>query len=147
MKKKFGVLFLAMMGFAFSVKAQAYQNAVGIRFSNNDAILKTGVSFRHFTGSNIALEGLLTFDPVALGLLVEKFKPFSVAGLTWFYGGGAYVAIEGRNNLGVLGILGLDYKFQGVPLNLSLDWKPELQIIKNVEFEPAAVGVGIRFAF
>lgn len=120
---------------------------MGVRFSNNDAILKTGISYRHMGSNNVALEGLLSFDPAALGLLVEKFKPLNVQGLNWFYGGGAYVAFEGRNNLGALGILGLDYHFTGVPLNLSLDWKPELQLLKDVQFEPAAVGVGVRFVF
>jgi hypothetical protein len=34
-----------------------------------------------------------------------------------------------------------------LPLNLSLDWKPELNIIDNINFEPAAVGFSIRFTF
>jgi hypothetical protein len=146
MKALFLLLFSTII-VCFSAQAQAYQHAVGIRFSNNDAILKTGISYRHIGKNNVALEALLSFEPVALGLMAEKFKPLNVAGLAWFYGGGAYVAFEGRNNLGALGIVGLDYKFNGVPINLSLDWKPELQIIRKVVFEPAAVGVGVRFAF
>ena len=130
-----------------SAKAQSYQNGLGIRFSNNDAILKTGISYRHLGRNGLALEALLSFKPVTLGLMAEKFKPLNVTGLNWFYGGGAYVAFEGRNNLGALGIVGLDYKFEGLPINLSLDWKPELQIIRDVEFEPAAVGLGVRFVF
>lgn len=129
------------------VNAQSYRNAIGIRFSNNDAVVNTGVSFRHFMRGNTALEATMSFDPFAVGLLVEKFKPLGEPGLNWFYGGGAYVAFAGRNVLGAQGILGLDYKFQGVPVNLSLDWKPELQILNDVQFEPAAVGVGIRFTF
>lgn len=127
--------------------AQGYRNALGVRFSNNDAVVNTGVSFRHFMRGNTALEATLSFDPFAVGLLVEKFKPLGEPGLNWFYGGGGYVAFSGRNVLGAQGILGLDYKFQGAPVNVSLDWKPELQILNDVQFEPAAVGLGIRFTF
>jgi hypothetical protein len=41
--------------------------------------------------------------------------------------------------------LGLDYNFTNLPLNLSLDWKPELSLIRTVNFEPAAVGISARF--
>lgn len=44
-------------------------------------------------------------------------------------------------------IIGMDYKFQKIPLNTSLDWKPELNLAKEVGFEAATVGLGIRFAF
>ncbi len=146
MKKAIYLAFACIL-MAGAAKAQSYEHALGVRFSNRDAIVNTGISYRHMGRNNLALEALLSFEPVALGLMVESFKPMNVAGLNWFYGGGAYVAFRGRNNLGALGIIGLDYKFTGAPLSVSLDWKPELQIIKNLEFEPAAVGVGLRFAF
>jgi hypothetical protein len=49
--------------------------------------------------------------------------------------------------LGAQGVVGLDYKFQQVPINLSLDWKPELNLVDNVNFEAAAVGLAVRFTF
>lgn len=135
------------IGATFSVRAQSYKTAVGVRFSTSDAFVGTGVSAKHFLKGGTAIEGILAFDPLALGILVEKHRPTNAAGLFWFYGGGGYVGFEGKNRLGALGILGLDYKFAELPLNLSLDWKPELFLIDKVDFEPAAVGVTIRFAF
>jgi hypothetical protein len=44
-------------------------------------------------------------------------------------------------------VLGLDYKFANIPLNLSLDWKPELNLVSDINFEPAAVGFTARFTF
>ena len=70
----------------------------------------------------------------------------STEGLKWFYGAGAYLGFDSdktntdRALMGAQGIIGLDYKFANLPLNLSLDWKPELNIIDNINFEPAAVG-------
>jgi hypothetical protein len=46
-----------------------------------------------------------------------------------------------------MGVLGLDYKFVNLPLNLSLDWKPELNIVSDINFEPAAIGFTARFTF
>jgi hypothetical protein len=61
------------------------------------------------------------------------------------YGGGAYVGFSGVRNVGAQGILGLDYKFATIPLNLSVDWKPELNFVQDFSFEPAAVGLSARF--
>ncbi|OLY92814.1 hypothetical protein SAMN05444008_10211 [Cnuella takakiae] len=140
----FGLLFLLFSGV---LHAQQGRNALGIRFSNNDALVNTGISFRHYVKSSTAIEGTLSFDPAAVGILVEKFKPLGSPGLNWFYGGGGYVAFSGRNVLGAQGIIGLDYTFSAAPINVSLDWKPELELLNDVSFEPAAVGLGIRFTF
>ena len=49
--------------------------------------------------------------------------------------------------MGAMGVVGLDYKFANAPLNLSLDWKPELNIIDEINFEPATIGFSARFTF
>jgi hypothetical protein len=52
-----------------------------------------------------------------------------------YYGGGAYVGFEdGDTFLGPTGVIGLDYKFATAPINLSLDWKPELDITARYQF-------------
>ncbi|MEI6945840.1 hypothetical protein V9K67_01485 [Paraflavisolibacter sp. H34] len=140
-----GILFFLLLG--SSVKAQRYKNAAGIRFSTNAAVINNALSFKHFFTGSTALEGLLSFDPLAIGLLVEKHNAIGPTGLDWFIGGGAYVGFSQRKNLGAQGVLGLDYKIPSLPLNFSLDWKPELNLLKDTFFEPAAVGVSARFAF
>jgi hypothetical protein len=39
----------------------------------------------------------------------------------------------------------MEYKAPSLPLSLSLDWKPELNLTKEVFFEPAALGLTARF--
>ena len=103
----------------------------------------------------LAVEGLFTFDKrPAIGALLEIHNDMpSTEGLKWFYGAGAYLGFDSdkthtdRALMGGQGIIGLDYKFANLPLNLTLDWKPELNIIDNINFEPAAVGFTIRFTF
>jgi hypothetical protein len=44
-----------------------------------------------------------------------------------------------------MGLVGLDYSFAKAPVSLSVDWKPELILSREVGFEPAAVGLSVRF--
>jgi hypothetical protein len=126
---------------------QDYKTAVGIRLSNNDAIVNNSITVKHFFSSSMAIEGLLSFgDPVAIGALIALHQPIgNASGLKWLYGGGAYFGFGSPNNFGAQGILGLDYKIPSIPLNLSLDWKPELNFVRDFGFEPAAVGFSARF--
>src|SRR5688500_5383252 len=81
-----------------------------------------------------------------LGALLEIHKPTNIEGLRWFYGAGGYVGFEsGDTYLGPTGILGIDYKFTNVPINLSLDWKPELDIIPDINFVLDAFALSVRF--
>ena len=128
--------------------AQEYKMAVGVRLSSAQATVNNSISFRYFLNESRALEAMASFDPGAIGLLYEVYKPLGNApGFQWFFGGGAYAAFKGNDVLGVQGVVGLDYKFQQIPLNLSLDWKPELNLVDNVNFEAASVGLAVRFTF
>jgi hypothetical protein len=141
------------------VSAQDYKTALGVRLSSSNAMQNNSISIKQFINEKMAIEGLFTFgDPLALGALLEFHKPLSAAGLTYFYGAGGYIGfIKTVNtttqksstdaNFGAQGVVGLDYKFNNIPLNLSLDWKPELNIVSDINFEPAAIGFTARFTF
>lgn len=141
------------------VSAQDYKTALGVRLSSSNAMQNNSISIKQFINEKMAIEGLFTFgDPLALGALLEFHKPLSAAGLTYFYGAGGYIGfIKTVNtatqksstdaNFGAQGVIGLDYKFNNIPLNLSLDWKPELNIVSDINFEPAAIGFTARFTF
>lgn len=149
MIRKMMTLLLILVAAFTTAQAQDYKTGVGIRFSSNDAAINNSITVKHFLNSRTAIEGLISFgDPFAIGALFELHNGIeSVAGLQWFYGGGAYVGFGGRRNIGAQGVLGLDYKFNNLPINLSIDWKPELNLIRQLSFEPAAVGLSARFTF
>jgi hypothetical protein len=160
MKKIFFLLlFSASLFFAQSVSAQQYKTALGVRLSSSAAMVNNSISFKQFLNEKSAIEALFSFgDPLALGALYEVHKPLSVDGIQWFYGAGGYIGFvkefnvdknrnETNTNFGGMGVLGLDYKFANIPLNLSLDWKPELNIVSDINFEPAAIGFTARFTF
>jgi hypothetical protein len=127
--------------------AQDYRLAMGLRLSNSTPTLNSSFSGKYFITNRSAVEGLISFGSrFGLGALLEIHQPFAAQGFSWFYGGGAYVGFQdGDTYLGPTGILGLDYKFTNAPINLSLDWKPELDIIPDINFVPDAIALTVRF--
>jgi hypothetical protein len=128
--------------------AQDYRYAVGVRFSNSSPTLSSAISGKIFATDKTAIEALVAWgNRFGIGGLLEIHNKFGSPGLTWFYGGGAYVGFqEGDTYLGPTGIIGLDYKFTNAPVNLSLDWKPELDILPDINFIPDAFALTVRFA-
>jgi hypothetical protein len=147
MKKWFVLSVICLLLIGNRLKAQEYKMGLGIRLSSAAATVNNSVSLKYFLNENHALEGLLSFDPATIGVLYEFHRQLGAPGFQWFFGGGGYVAFSGNNIVGAMGVVGLDYKFQSIPLNLSLDWKPELNFVKDISFQAAAIGLSIRFAF
>jgi hypothetical protein len=135
-----------------------YRMAIGLRLSTSVPTLSNAVTGKYFITDRSAVEGIISFgNKFGIGALLEVYKPFNAEGLSWFYGAGAYAGFaknsdqfgkgDGRVYVGPTGIVGLDYKFPNVPVNLSLDWKPELDIVPAINFIPDAFALSVRFAF
>lgn len=155
------LIFTLIAGFALltmnvsNANAQDYKNAIGGRFGTANGIsFKTGLS----KGAMLELIGNFrsnnSFDYFNLTGLYEVYKPINGAqGLNFYYGGGATIGsvkakgYDGDVYISANGVLGLDYKFNGVPFNLSLDWVPAFQLTPNTGFYGGDVGLGVRFTF
>ena len=126
-----------------------YRHQAGVRLGSADQVVSTGFTYRYHFNNNKAIEGILNLrDPLSLGVLYEVFNPINtVPNVSWYYGGGAFVGFRGFDNFGITGIAGIDYQFTEVPVNLSVDWKPELTLIESVRFRAATVAVSVRFSF
>ena len=77
-------------------------------------------------------------------------------GLKWYIGPGAHVGFYNGNSrfdddndvaIGIDGVLGLDYKFRGAPINMSLDWQPAFEFGDGRGFSGSWGGLGIRYTF
>lgn len=133
---------------AGKANAQDYRFALGVRLSNSTPTLNNSITGKYFVTDRSAVEGIVSFGSrFGMGALLEIHKPFNnIPQLKWMYGAGAFVGFENDDTyLGPTGILGLDYKFENVPINLSLDWKPELNIIPDIDFVPDAFALSVRF--
>lgn len=157
MKKTIIVIAIGILGFVVNLNAQDYINSIGLR-----AGLSTGITFKHFLSSNDALEGILTtrwggFN--ITGLYERHGRAFDTDNLYYYYGGGAHIGVmSGRNNpwfnntntytvIGIDGIIGLEYVFEEIPFNISLDWKPGFNLIGYTGFWGDEVALSFRYIF
>lgn len=154
--KKIILLAIITVAVTFSqASAQDYKNAIGGRFgSANGVSFKTGLNkgaMLELIGNFRSNKNVSYFN---LTGLYEVYNPINGApGLNWYYGAGATIGstkvkgYDGDIYLSANGVLGLDYKFKGAPINLSLDWVPALQLTPDTGFWGGDVGLGVRFTF
>ncbi len=142
------LIFIFITVLSNHLHAQDYKTAIGIRLSSGSPTLSNSVSVKYFLNDRDAVEGLVSYGTrFGIGGLFERHQLIGATpALTWFYGAGGYVGFQSGNTyLGPTGITGLDYKFQNAPINLSLDWKPELDIIPRINFVADAFAFTARF--
>lgn len=131
-----------------------YNTGAGVRLGGYE----NGLTLKHFISSNTALEGIVGFRPgafVVTGLYEKHETAFAEPSLNWFYGFGAHIGgIDGNRTyrgygndkyyvdsgliLGADGIAGLEWTVTEIPLALSLDLHPRLELARgpflNLEF-------------
>lgn len=149
--------FLAVSKLSAQSMGSTYETAVGVKFWPG------ALSIKHFTSDNTALEGLVNFWDHGFRLtgLYELHGEVSsdVPGLKWYIGPGAHIGWynggwyrgdhyygDGSLSLGVDGVLGVDYKFNGAPIALSLDIQPYFELL-NHPYIDVWGGLGVRYTF
>jgi len=152
MKKIFVfVVFIALI--SFSTFAQEYKTSLGLR-----AGWPYGLTVKHFISRTSALEGILASSWhgfVVTGLYENENWTGSYPGLNWFWGVGAHVGFWDDNPhvnttgsvIGLDGILGLEYTFDEIPLNLSLDILPSFNIFGATGWGGIGGALSIRYVF
>ena len=146
-------LSLLALLFVFASNAQnnssSYKTAVGVKFYPG------ALTVKHFVKETAALEGILYFSNKGFrftGLYELHYDLLQVEGLKWYIGPGAHIGFyndkyyDGNTFIGIDGILGIDYKIKGAPLNLSLDWNPSFEFGESAGFNSYG-GLAVRFAF
>jgi hypothetical protein len=145
-----------------SAKANAgnysYKAAIGLKF-----IYGISLTGKVFIKENSALEGILRYNSagglgsnIAFSGLYEYHSPIKgVDGLRWYVGGGGHVNhftwkdvdADAVTTFGVVGIVGLEYKFANLPLAVSADWQPAYIISNPSGFSAENGGIGIKYTF
>ncbi len=158
MKKKTIICVLAFIGLlsCIDANAQNYSSAIGVR-----AGYPWAVSFKTFVANNGAIElyagprGYTNYRWVtANAAYLLHFDIEGVDGLQWYAGAGIGVQFYSyergytgvKQGFSLQGYLGLDYKLEGAPLNITLDWVPVL-FLNGYEdgFYPRYGNLGVRY--
>ncbi len=169
--KKVKLLFL-IFGFLFIgsnlIQAQEYKNGIGIRFAWD-----YGLTFKHFMNEKAAFEIIASHRSYSAYYLSDYSYSYtrisamylihtpiaSFEGLKWYYGAGVTAAFwsgdynylgsnKGSSSVGIMGALGLEYKFATAPITISGDWLPTIFFSGYSNgFTGEAGGLAVRYTF
>jgi hypothetical protein len=119
-----------------------------------------GVRFGDIVGNNVAVDGVFAFkghrihadvsfgDGVGVEALYDFImKPIEGEAFYYYIGAGAFTWLGDPFQLGVSGELGLEYRFNNVPIALGLDWRPSLRLIDDTDFYFDRFGLNVRWVF
>lgn len=151
--KKFLLVLIAVIGISFTANAQF--NAIGVRVGGGQGF-GAELSYQQALGGFNRLEfdlGFHNLNEVAhFGLIAVYQAHFNITkGLGWYAGVGGRADLitkpETKFSLGIVGQAGLDYYFNAIPIQLSLDIRPCFYLIPSTEFHWGDIALGIRYAF
>lgn len=159
-----GLLFLPLLSVA-----QFQEHAIGLRLSGDDEVDGVGVeiSYQHALGGNnraeldLGLKDSRYVDAVTLTGIYQWVWNLE-GGFNWFVGPGVGLGVveygddfPGRHHhdystffASLDGDIGIEYIFNEIPLQLALDLRPEVYVIKNFydDFD-LDWGFAIRYQF
>ena len=163
MKKKISTIIFIFLITMLSISAfsqstgHSYKTALGLKFYPG------AISIKHFVAPNRAIEGLGYFWEYGFrftGLYEFHGDINGAPGLKWYIGPGAHIGFynddyhhdhdnDDEAYFGLDGVLGLDYKFKGAPINMSLDWQPNFSFGTDGSsgFDAGWGGFAVRFTF
>lgn len=134
----------------------SYTTALGVKFYPG------AITIKHFIQDDRALEGIVSFWNHGFrvtGLYEIHGDINNAPGLQWYVGPGAHIGAynggwyrndryykDGSLSLGIDGVLGLDYKINQAPINLSLDIQPVFELLSHPYLDLWG-GLAIRYTF
>lgn len=144
-----------------------YKTAFGLK-----ALWGIGVTGKFFMKENTAIETIVHYDGLggtgtALNLtaLYEYHGNVGLPGLRWYLGGGASVGYtklkdmpefegvaesdgnKGNTSFGIDAVAGLEYKFNKLPIAISVDWQPGYALNSGGGFGSKGGGFGVKYTF
>lgn len=123
-----------------------------------------GLRFGDVVGGNVAIDGVfatskfsrihadVSFGDGGLGVdalwdFIYRPLEVDVPGFYWYVGAGPSLYLNDPFALGAAGELGIDYRFEEVPISLSVDWRPTLRIVEDTDMLFGLFGLNIRYVF
>ena len=150
MKQVIGALLIVFISFQATAQNKTansidYKTAVGVKLWDGG-----GLTLKTFIKEDRALEFIGFFNRYGTRItgLYEFHGDLNTEGnLKWYLGGGGHVGLYKLKTtiIGIDGVIGIDYKFNNMPLNLALDWQPSFEFNRNYLFSGNWGGLAIRY--
>lgn len=151
--KKTVLTLMILVTLSFAAAAQNYKSAIGLRGGE-----PSGITFKTFINRTNAVELIAGTGYWGNAFAVTGYylwqKPTDWApGIDWFAGPGAHLGARSRSDdhggflLGLDGIIGLEYTFDEIPLNLAFGVGPSFQLAGAPSWSYWNGGFSIRYVF
>lgn len=144
------IIFIILFSNFQNLPAQQTKFGIGIILGE-----PTGITSKYWINSNSAFVGGLSWsfkDNDALYMHLDYVNhDYTLIGvnrgkLAVYYGIGGKILLAKETNIGVRIPVGLNYIFQGTPIDLFLELVPSLNLIPSTTFDIGG-GVGVRYYF
>ena len=148
------LILIAALTISASLFAQDYEKAIGIRFGGNASLnYKKFISSSNAVQVDLGLNNLL--GDGGMSLLVSGTYLWhwdtQVQGLSLYAGPGASVGLRlGEASglaLSIDGLAGIEYKIASLPIALSLDYRPQINLIPGFGFYAMGIALGVKYTF
>lgn len=161
MHKSLLIFLICFLLNGFHANAQRYGTALGLRLGNSDINRTVGLSLQQRVMERITVEGILQTDfsrNTTLSVLAQKHHPIISKRFNYYYGGGLSFGNEesfvknpstkeiihtyGNATTGVDLIAGIEMTLANAVI--SLDYKPNINLVGREEFYRGQVGLSVR---
>ncbi|WP_425638702.1 hypothetical protein ACPUEN_04000 [Algoriphagus yeomjeoni] len=161
MNTRLTLLVLFTFFFVSLAQAQRYGTAVGLRFGNSNQYRTVGLTAQQRITKRLSIEGIVQSDfklNTTLSVLLEKHHPIISKRFNYYYGAGASFGVEesfvkdeenkqithtyGNTTAGIDLIGGLELTVLNTVI--SLDYKPNINLVGREEFYRGQVGISAR---
>lgn len=154
MKKTILLAFVLLLIGSTTAFSQQYRHAVGLKLGYDFALTyKMNLSEANSIDLGVNLHPWGTFGLNVYGYYNWQWAINQVPGLSWYVGPGAHIGFfSNAFYLSINGLIGLEYKFQNIPLALSIDWGPGVGFVMaketfRVGFAGYYGGLGVKYTF
>jgi hypothetical protein len=161
MQKSLLIFLISFLLNGIQADAQRYGTALGLRLGNSDINRTIGVSLQQRVKERITIEGIVQTDfsrNTTLSVLAQKHHPIISKRFNYYYGGGLSFGSEesfvknpstkeinhtyGNATTGVDLIAGVEMTLANAVI--SLDYKPNINLVGREEFYRGQVGLSVR---
>lgn len=153
--------FVLLIGLIQPSFCQSYGTSAGLRFGNNRDYRMIGLTGKQRLMKGITAEAIIQSDFTANStahLLLARHRPMISKPFNYYYGGGLSVGLEesrrkvpesmqvittyGNPTMGMDFVLGVEMTLMNV--NLSLDYKPNINLNGKEQWYAGQVGISVR---
>ena len=161
MNLRLTLLTLLILSSISIAQAQRYGTAVGLRFGNNNQYRTVGLTAQQRITKRLSIEAIIQSDfklNTSISVLMEKHHPIISKRFNYYYGVGPSIGVEesfvkdpetmqilhtyGNSTVGLDLIGGLELTVLNTVI--SLDYKPNINLVGREEFYRGQVGISAR---